>query len=281
MDYLILLLMEKLMKKQSKRMRKFLSAITGGIGACLVVVIPFFRGIPVMMVFSVILAVLMIRISFHYNGWRELIKDTVIFFAITFLIGGILNSLYYYTSAGYYMNLFIKNVPYHAVRMLYVFIIFALACAFIYLVKIVLQQIRNDKELFQEVEFVFEGKKLQRMGIVDSGNQLREPISKKPVAVAEYDAIKELLPLELKSYAENFLSSEEHKDIDRYALRIKWIPYHAVGTEEGILLSVLFDEVNIMKDTGIIQNKQVAVALYHGRITQDDSYHVIIHKELL
>ncbi|HEX3022029.1 MAG TPA: sigma-E processing peptidase SpoIIGA [Lachnospiraceae bacterium] len=127
----------------------------------------------------------------------------------------------------------------------------------------------------------FEGKRLQRMGIVDSGNQLREPISKKPVAVAEYDAIKELLPLELKNYAENFLSSKEHKEIDRYALRIKWIPYHAVGTEEGILLSVLFDEVNIMKDTGIIQNKQVAVALYHGRITQDDSYHVIIHKELL
>lgn len=281
MDYLLLTMMQKLAKKNSVRGRKVIAAILGGLGACISIAIPNFRSGVIMIIFSVILAGGMLKIAFRYDTIRALAKDIVIYYAITFLVGGILNYIYYYTNAGYYITEFVRTLPSRSINFIYLMCLFGFSAGFIQLVKKLLIQMKGTRELFYNVELVFDGKRLNCKGLLDTGNQLREPISRKPVVIADFESIKAILPEELQSYSKDFVSSAKHKDIDRYALKIKWIPYHAVGTDEGILPGIVFDEINIIREQGISQNLNITVAIYQGKLTVDNSYHIILHQELL
>lgn len=281
MDYLLLTMMQKLAKKNSVRGRKVIAAILGGLGACISIAIPNFRSGVIMIIFSVILAGGMLKIAFRYDTIRALAKDIVIYYAITFLVGGILNYIYYYTNAGYYITEFVRTLPSRSINFIYLMCLFGFSAGFIQLVKKLLIQMKGTRELFYNVELVFDGKRLNCKGLLDTGNQLREPISRKPVVIADFESIKAILPEELQSYSKDFVSSAKHKDIDRYALKIKWIPYHAVGTDEGILPGIVFDEINIIREQGISKNLNITVAIYQGKLTVDNSYHIILHQELL
>lgn len=281
MDYLLLEMMQKLVKKNSKMGRKIFAAILGGLGACFSIMVPTFRSGIFMILFGVILAGFMLKIAFRYETMKALARDILVYYAITFLVGGILNYLYYYTSAGYYITEFMRILPSKALNFFYLICFFAIAGGFIHLVKRILIQMKGTRELFYNVELVFGEKKITCKGFLDTGNHLREPVSKRPVVIADLDGIKDILPEELIDYAKDFMSDAIHKNIDRFVVRIKWIPYHAVGTEEGILPGIVFDEVNILKEDGVVHNPNITVAIYQGKLTVDDSYHIILHEELL
>lgn len=281
MDYLLLEMMQKLVKKNSKMGRKIFAAILGGLGACFSIMVPTFRSGIFMILFGVILAGFMLKIAFRYETMKALGRDILVYYAITFLVGGILNYLYYYTSAGYYITEFMRILPSKALNFFYLICFFAIAGGFIHLVKRILIQMKGTRELFYNVELVFGEKKITCKGFLDTGNHLREPVSKRPVVIADLDGIKDILPEELIDYAKDFMSDVIHKNIDRFVVRIKWIPYHAVGTEEGILPGIVFDEVNILKEDGVVHNPNITVAIYQGKLTVDNSYHIILHEELL
>lgn len=281
MDYVLLAMMQKLIKKNSKKGRKLLAAILGSLGACFSIMIPIFRSGTLMILFGFLLASFMLKISFCYETIRALVRDVLVYYAITFLVGGILNYLYYYTSAGYYITEFVRILPSKALNFFYLMCFFAIAGGFIYFVKKIFLQMKETRELFYNVELVFDEKRVTCRGLLDTGNHLIEPISKKPVVIADFDGIKEILPEELINFVQDFMKDVNQNDMERYAVRVKWIPYHAVGTEKGILPGIVFDEVNIHKEGMVAYNPNITVAIYQGKLTVDDRYHIILHKELL
>ncbi len=281
MDYLLLAMMQKLVKKNSKNGRKLLAAILGGLGACFSIMVPIFRSGILMILFGFLLASCMLKITFRYETVKALVRDVLIYYAITFLVGGILNYLYYYTSAGYYITEFLRILPSKTLNFCYLIIFFVIARGFIHLVKRILLQMKANEELFYNVELVFGEKKITCKGLLDTGNNLREPLSKKPVIIADIDGVKEILPDELIDFAKDYMGDVNQTDMDQYAIRIKWIPYHAVGTDQGILPGIVFDEVNVLREDEVVHNPNITVAIYQGKLTVDDNYHIILHKELL
>lgn len=282
MDFLLLSIMQKIIKKPSKRVKRILAAMLGGVGACLSIAIPVLRYGIALFFFGIILAACMLKIVFTYESIAALVKDVVIYYSMTFLIGGILNYLYYYTSAGYYITSLMRRLPSSSIKFLVVLFFFGIATCFIRLSHYVWGQIHGNRDLFYTVELVLYDKKLILKGFLDTGNHLREPVTMRPVIIANYSAIESILPEELQEYTKNFMSDIKHRNIDRYAVRIKWIPFHAVGTEDGILPGIVFDEVNIIREDGVtIHNEKITVAVYHGKLTVNDNYHIILQEELL
>jgi stage II sporulation protein GA (sporulation sigma-E factor processing peptidase) len=281
MDYVLLAMIQKLVKKNSKKGRKLLAATLGSLGACFSIMIPIFRSGILMILFGVLLASCMLKISFRYETIRALACDVLIYYAITFLVGGILNYLYYYTSAGYYITEFVRVLPVKALNFFFLICFFTIAGGFIYLVKKIYLQMKGVRELFYNVELVFGEKRVTCTGLLDTGNNLREPISNKPVVIADLDGIKDILPKELIDFVRDYMGNVNQKEMQRYVARVKWIPYQAVGTEKGILPGIVFDEVNILKENMVANNSNITVAIYQGKLTVDDKYHIILHKELL
>ena len=100
-------------------------------------------------------------------------------------------------------------------------------------------------------------------GLRDTGNDLREPVTGKPVSIVEKDILREY-------YKDNY---QEIKGL--YV-----IPFNSVGKSNGILYGVKIEKLIIeSKSKKFIKNNTI-VAAYDGKLSVGDKYEMILHREL-
>ncbi|MCD7820273.1 MAG: sigma-E processing peptidase SpoIIGA [Lachnospiraceae bacterium] len=107
-----------------------------------------------------------------------------------------------------------------------------------------------------------EGQSLVLTGFLDTGNQLTEPVSGLPVSIADEKALEPLL-------------GQNWEERIGFCL----IPYHSLGTDQGWLRGVLFDEMNISMSRGEKMFHRPLIALYEGTVSAQKEYRVILHPE--
>ncbi len=93
--------------------------------------------------------------------------------------------------------------------------------------------------------------------LLDTGNSLREPISKRPVCLVEQDVLERLVP----------------KD----DVWIRAIPYRSVGCEQGILYGVEIPELHITYGTEYFVAKKVICAGVGHKLSTNGAYQMILH----
>lgn len=97
-----------------------------------------------------------------------------------------------------------------------------------------------------------QGKAVEVLGFVDTGNTLTEPISGKPVAILEADLLEQLL------------------DGNEEGFRI--IPYHSIGKAHGILKGYCIEELQIRTDGGSKRISQIYLAAAPEGISLSEKY---------
>lgn len=296
MDIILLIILKKVRKLSSTTIRIILGGIVGGINGCIIGLLP---NLPVVIKFIFIYiftTYLMVRIAYQFINYKELIKNIVMLFIITFFLGGLLNSLYYYTNLGYFFKELLIDGLFSNISIKF----FLLLSPVIYVaVRIFMKALVDVKKhhSFYEVEVKYGNERLKLKGLYDTGNSLIDPASGKPVAIAEYNAVKTLFSDKLKTAIEvNLQNSFLNVDsIDtEYATSLRFIPYKSIGKENGMLIGVIFNEVIVhsMKETGehklknsnndfISENRNVIIAMYNGKLSNKEDYQMILHKELL
>ncbi|SHJ95203.1 sigma-E processing peptidase SpoIIGA [Anaerocolumna jejuensis DSM 15929] len=185
MDFLLLITVKKILRYASSLLRLCLGAVTGAIGACLFAVTPEVNRLVRFLLAYLLLSYLMIIITFGKRFWRERVKALVLLYISTFFLGGLLNSLYSYTSFGFYL---MKNQSY-----LYLLFIFVSALAAMIIFIRFLRKLKRKGSEFYQTELIFNGKTVRAVGFMDTGNCLRDPYFGKPVIVTEYTVIEPLL----------------------------------------------------------------------------------------
>lgn len=118
-----------------------------------------------------------------------------------------------------------------------------------YLSYIVLS-ILGKESSYYSIDIYCSNKIINVNALVDTGNLLIEPISNKPVIVAEYSALKAILPSKLVEIYENKresnlmeIVSAISEDSFRKSLRI--IPFRSVDNEKGMMIGFVADSVKI------------------------------------
>ena len=99
-------------------------------------------------------------------------------------------------------------------------------------------------------------------GLVDTGNQLKEPLTGKPVSIIDEKSARMLL-------GENW---EERKGFFL-------IPYHSLGTEKGWMKGVAIDRMKVQLASGRREILHPVFAVSSGPVNLDDHYQVILHPE--
>jgi stage II sporulation protein GA (sporulation sigma-E factor processing peptidase) len=93
-----------------------------------------------------------------------------------------------------------------------------------------------------------QGRRVLLRGLVDSGNLLRDPLTGKSVVVVSREAASNLFPPDLCPTAEELRRPEEvcaRLAGEWEPGRVRLLPYHAVGTEQGLLLAVRLDALEV------------------------------------
>ncbi len=129
------------------------------------------------------------------------------------------------------------------------------------------------------------GKQVEVEAFLDTGNQLRDPLTRHPVVVAEYGVLKPILPGEAHACFEGdgepdvwgFLGSLSDNLI---ATRFSAVPFHSLGNVNGLMVGFRPDEVVIIRREKPVRVGKIVIAIYPKRLDSDGSYHALLGLDL-
>ena len=218
MDYALLYLSAKIIKRKLKFRRHFLSATLGA----LLGVFSFF--IPLSAFWNnslkITVGVLMTLIAFGPRSIISAIKLSSVFFALCLCCGGLTLSLLYCTNLGARLGTVVSggtiylNIPIYKI-LLCCTLCYGLIASFLTISK----KYRNQAEFLCDVTIYHKGKSVQLKALFDSGNTLFEPVSGLSVLVVRKEALSPLS--ESGNSADNFLVENKNNIIN--------IPYKTVS----------------------------------------------------
>ncbi len=282
MNYFILSLTGKFTKFKSGRTKFILASSLGALYAFVI----FFPSLHFL--FSVLMKVacsmLIIIICFTPYHFRDFFRLIGTFYLITLVFGGAGFALFYFSNFNgiisngifYIANISIKNI----------FISCGVAYILIQFCWGYIQEQLSKEKIFMDVSIEINAKKADLKGIVDTGNSLMDPISKYPVIIVEYNAIKDILPTEIKAVLlSNQISNLEEiiaqLSGSSWVTRFRIIPYQALGTENGILIGFKPDNVLIFNNECHKYSKEIIIAIYNKSLSKTGDYKALLHPDII
>ena len=244
MDFLALFLTGKILHAGTKTLRTAVSAAVGGIYAAAVLFTGGSRLIELAL--SLCAAALMCFICYSPKSAKALLKETLLFYGVNFLLGGCMTGLYSLMNVSFGKKVAINGeagTVYGDVNA-GKFIPLALFAA---VISLVIGRIFSSSAAKREVSvtIVSNGKRKTVNCLADSGNLLREPAGGLPVIVTAYRAAEEILPPGLRRLFKNGDLSDM-KDLPlELAGKIRIIPVESVVPGMCVMPGYVPDEIII------------------------------------
>ncbi|MEW6726705.1 MAG: sigma-E processing peptidase SpoIIGA [Bacillota bacterium] len=233
------------------------------------------------------LSLAMLVVAFGLLPWRKLLTCGVIFFICSFALGGLVFGLSYLfggtgTAAG------LGPAFSFPTQFFWPVIIAALTAAWLAgRTGAVFLRRRHLKGLFQvPVNIQLYNRRLSVDALIDTGNQLSDPVSKAPVIVVEYDAVKALLPDRVRQLLDSgaepdFPALIGALESTKLATRFRLIPFQSLGRVNGLLLGFRPDQVEILVGGEMLRVKEVIVAVYQRRLSPEAAYRALLNPRVL
>lgn len=139
----------------------------------------------------------------------------------------------------------------------------AVVCLYL-LLKFVYQSIRaGSRQEYVEVLLTFSaGNCCQILALVDSGNNLVEPISGQPVSLVEQRVMNEYM----SALTPN---------------TFRLVPFHSVGKSDGILEAYFIDKLEMKREGEQIVVERPLIGITKEAISANEKYQMILHPALL
>jgi stage II sporulation protein GA (sporulation sigma-E factor processing peptidase) len=271
MDFIILWVTVRLTGVPVAYIRLIMAALLGGIYAVgyLYPDISWVYSFPM----KVLLSVIMVAIAVWPDTWTDYAKSLLLFYGINFMVAG--------ATIGISFLVQTSNTGFS-----HWWLLTGIACALLlgvyggnWLNKRIIPRL-----LKLPVQLTFERNQCSGQGFVDTGNGLRDPLTNRPVIVAEYHWLKGCLPADLKSALENSQTQEEMLDKlsqSSWSNRLRLIPFTSIGKKNGLLVGVRADAIKVIIGKKDIEHKNMVIGIYKDRLSKEDKYQLLIPCEIL
>lgn len=138
----------------------------------------------------------------------------------------------------------------------------------------------TKKDMFCSIKVVIDKKETYIKAIIDTGNFLKEPITKVPVVVIQKDSLKDLIPELILENIEKIINGEEI-NLGQWISKVRIIPFTSLGKENGILLGIKADKILIENEDKTVFNDNVIVGIYNGTLSKVGKYQALIGLEMM
>lgn len=285
MDWLILWSVARFLQLSTSIGRLTGGALTGALYAAMLLLPPlsFLATLLAKLLFSLMI----VKIAFPWGSWRSFFQILGCFYLISFLAGGaVLGGVYLVQDQGMVVDSYNGMMTLTNLPVFWLLISFATLFFFSFLGATWFRKQLLKKHYSVPTVVCFGDQQILAKALVDTGNQLRDPLSQRPVMVMEYSLLKELLPKELDDLFRT--SAELHWDQivetlggTPWEIRVRVIPFHSLGNRQGMLLGLIPDGVYLEIDKQVSKHCNVIVGVYHGALCPDRKYQALLHPELL
>lgn len=246
MDFFALSLMNAFLGRKVSRFRMILSSFLGAVGYIAVLFLPTVPYFVKVMAGFVVISILMVWMLYPGEKLPFFIRALCGLYGFSFLLGGALI---------FFKKYIPSQVDSFALTVL-------LPATVVYIILKLFLRYNAGAKNDCEVTLSDGEKQIKVKAFVDSGNMLTEPVSKKPVSIAEATCLR----------SAGLIMPDE---------KCKVIPYHSVGKQNGILMGYEFPEMIICVQGREIKTERVIVAISETNLFSGGKYQMILHPRLL
>lgn len=133
-----------------------------------------------------------------------------------------------------------------------------------------------------QVELEVDGKSVSLTGLLDTGNDLRDPVSGLPVIVVDLDSLRGILSGEAMAFfSSRWDSLADDLVYDPMARRFRLIPYCGISGKRGVLPGFIPDRVFVGKKAGSGTPTEAVVGVSWKRLSPSGAYQALVHPDLV
>ncbi|MGV2619959.1 UNVERIFIED_CONTAM: sigma-E processing peptidase SpoIIGA [Halobacillus marinus] len=284
MDGMILSLTQGVTRSKSSRLRM----VTGAFVASTIVPITIYMPDSWMVssMGKLVFSLLIIWVTFTFTSLRAFFVQWISFYFITFAIGGSMMGVHYFLASE-------VNVLHGAVvtfrggygdPVSWLFVVLGFPVSYFF-TKWRLNQVsvhRMKLEDIYDVTVEWQGRQAVCKGLVDSGNQLTDPLSGKIVFLADqhlwgqFFSKEELDRLDVDKVT---VTMEDLAEETQAAIRL--VPFRAAGSQSGLLLTLVVERIIVHTDAGDLEMKHPLLGVQQKDLTHDLLYHMLIHPHMM
>lgn len=122
-------------------------------------------------------------------------------------------------------------------------------------------------------------------GLIDTGNQLYDPLTRTPVMVMEceqwQDSLPEMWVRRIRSNEVDLIISDMEEGECIWNDRLRLIPYRGINRGTQFMLALKPDKVVITIHQTTYETKKVLIALDGGKLSANGSYQALVHPMLV
>ncbi|MBS4177201.1 sigma-E processing peptidase SpoIIGA [Lederbergia citrea] len=283
-DSLLLWTTSIYLKRSTHPIRLFLGGFLGSL--LIILAVTPYSTIASQPLAKAIISIGMVLTAFGFKKLSYFFSGLFTFYFATFLMGGILLGTHYFLTFDLELRstVLLESVRGYGDPISWLFLIGAFPVAWHFSKRridgITISNIQY--EVLTDVTIKINGSVFQLKGLIDSGNQLYDPISKTPVMIVSVHTIKDLLPKEV------LLLTEDKNDTYEVvaALPSKWssalrlIPAKTLGRNNQLLCAFKPDFIALRDGNGKENEKKAFVVFTDQILSSDGSFHCIIHPHM-
>lgn len=284
LNTMLLLLTKKLAKDSTKTTRILFGAFIASLIVPITLFDPhhFFSTVIGKFLYSI----LIILCAFQFKSMYRLGKQLLLFYFVTFAVGGGLTALHFMLQSP--IRLSNKGMlTFHSgygdpVSWLFIVIGFPIVWLFTKdrLDKHAIEKIRYEQ--MYPVTIHMKKKSFSTMGYIDSGNQLVDPLTKKPVIICDKPFLrqwfteKEWQQLEV---AHTHLQLDQLPTEWKHSIQI--VPYQGVEGKSQFLFAIKPEQLTVYYEGQRIVTSKCLIGIQFSTLTPDESYHCLLHPQII
>lgn len=194
----------------------------------------------------------MIIISFYPFSLRKGIQLFFTLYAVTFSLGGFLIGVNYFVGQSMRVEngvVLTQNGGYgEPMTWLFVCTVFPVAC-FLYLKNDYSRKVKKlQAQSLYACEFQFENFTVTCKGLLDTGNQLVDPLTNRPVVILDGRKFAKEIPNDLFQSIERWVTMTQNIDETWILYKLKWIPYRALGKKDGGVIAIEARQLRVLQE---------------------------------
>ena len=205
-------------------------------------ILPFYSNL----IAKIILSIIMVYIALNSKEFKKLVKQLVIFYLTSFVFGGCAFALLYFVKP---QAILMKNGVYIGTYPIKIALLGGIVGFIITNValKIIKTKLKK-KDMIYKIRIQIFNQEEMVSAMLDTGNLLRDPISKTPVIIVEKEKLYSIIPAELLDNIEKIIGGEEILFSNEYFSRLKILPFSSIGKQNGLMLGIKADKIIIEKE---------------------------------
>lgn len=270
-----------------KPIHPFRILLGGALGSILIfLAITPFASLAAHPLIKICLSLVIVFITFGYKKLSTFISCVFTFYFATFLMGGILMGTHYFLT--FEMDLksmvVIESIRGYGDPVSWLFLFGAFPIAWYFSKKrvegITISNIQYD--VLNDVSIELNGMIFNLKGLIDSGNQLYDPISKSPVMIVSIQSLKDRLPLEIQLVADdkNDLYHTAANLSSEWSDIMRLIPAKSLGRNNQLLCAFKPEKLILHDDKEMKIVRKALIVFTAQALSSDGRFQCIIHPHM-